>query len=158
MRKIQRPSDPRNRGSFFFLKAKSEERFGIRNRGRQRGYNTDDNGTNRNRCIQEEGLLQARRRVWIRVGLSLSREGCRRSRPKGTPAILFCSEIRRPKRRKNVWRKEPCPECAADIPFAKDVRQGAIIQCPYCWAELVVCAAKPLTLEPAPEEAEYWEE
>ena len=57
-----------------------------------------------------------------------------------------------------MWRKEPCPECAADIPLARDIQQDAIIQCPYCWVELVVRATKPLTLEPVPEEAECWEE
>ena len=57
-----------------------------------------------------------------------------------------------------MWRKESLPECVADIPLAREVQKGAIVQCPYCWVELVVRVPEPLALELAPEEKEYWEE
>ena len=155
------PQTQRTEGLFLFFRGygKSKDRFQrTKLKSNKEAGDADDYWTNRNRCIQEEGLLQARRWVWIGVALSLGREGCRRSRPKGTPALLLVAEYGNLERRKNVWRKGPCPECAADIPLARDIQQGAIVQCPYCWVELVVRVPEPLMLELAPEEAEYWAE
>ena len=51
-----------------------------------------------------------------------------------------------------------CPECEGDVSFGDDVMAGEIAQCPDCGVELEVVSAKPLKLEPAPEEEEDWGE
>ena len=51
-----------------------------------------------------------------------------------------------------------CPECEAEISLEDGVEQNEIIVCPDCGVDLEVVSLDPLTLEPAPMEAEDWGE
>lgn len=51
-----------------------------------------------------------------------------------------------------------CPECAAELDLAPDVKEGEIVVCPDCGVELEVVSLKPITLELAPEVEEDWGE
>ena len=51
-----------------------------------------------------------------------------------------------------------CPECEANVPFARRPLQGEVVRCPDCNAELEVTALDPITLELAPEVQEDWGE
>jgi alpha-aminoadipate/glutamate carrier protein LysW len=50
-----------------------------------------------------------------------------------------------------------CPECDAQIEL-QDAMKGEIVVCPDCGVDLEVTQLGPLTLEPAPMEAEDWGE
>jgi alpha-aminoadipate carrier protein LysW len=51
-----------------------------------------------------------------------------------------------------------CPECAAELSLAAGTEVGEIVVCPDCGVELEVTGVAPVTLEPAPEVEEDWEE
>lgn len=50
-----------------------------------------------------------------------------------------------------------CPDCGAELRL-EGAELGEIVVCGDCGAELEVVGLDPLTLEPAPEEAEDWGE
>lgn len=51
-----------------------------------------------------------------------------------------------------------CPECAAGLDIADDVRVGEVINCAECQAELEVITRDPIELALAPEVEEDWGE
>ncbi|MGP1309532.1 MAG: lysine biosynthesis protein LysW [Phycisphaerales bacterium] len=51
-----------------------------------------------------------------------------------------------------------CPECEAEVSFAREPRRHEVCRCSSCGAELEVAAVSPLTLELAPEVEEDWGE
>ena len=51
-----------------------------------------------------------------------------------------------------------CPECEAEVSFARTPRRHEVCRCTGCGAELEVSAIEPLTLELAPEVEEDWGE
>lgn len=51
-----------------------------------------------------------------------------------------------------------CPECAAEVSFARRPIAGEVCRCAQCSAELEVTSVVPLTLELAPEVREDWGE
>ena len=51
-----------------------------------------------------------------------------------------------------------CPECDAEVTFARRPLNAEIAVCPGCAAELEVMSTNPLRLELAPEVEEDWGE
>ncbi len=51
-----------------------------------------------------------------------------------------------------------CPECAAEVSFARAPLQGEVVRCRECKAELEVTAVSPVTLTLAPQVEEDWGE
>ncbi len=51
-----------------------------------------------------------------------------------------------------------CPECDAEIRFARPPLNGEIAHCSACSAELEVTCTQPIRLELAPEVEEDWGE
>ena len=49
-----------------------------------------------------------------------------------------------------------CPECAAEVSFARRPIAGEVCRYSQCSAELEVTSVVPLTLEVAPEAGEDW--
>lgn len=52
----------------------------------------------------------------------------------------------------------PCPECAADVSFARPPLQGEVVRCKECKAELEVTNTGPIELTLAPQVEEDWGE
>ena len=51
-----------------------------------------------------------------------------------------------------------CPECEGALTLGADVIAGEIVVCGDCGVDLEVLSTAPLTLAPAPQEAEDWGE
>lgn len=51
-----------------------------------------------------------------------------------------------------------CPECSAEVTFARRPLAGEVCRCGECSAELEVTSTAPLTLALAPEVREDWGE
>lgn len=51
-----------------------------------------------------------------------------------------------------------CPECEAEVAFARAPRRHEVCRCNGCGAELEVSSIEPLALELAPEVEEDWGE
>jgi lysine biosynthesis protein LysW len=51
-----------------------------------------------------------------------------------------------------------CPECSAEVTFARRPLAGEVCRCGECSAELEVTSTSPLTLALAPEVREDWGE
>ncbi|MBI2975579.1 MAG: lysine biosynthesis protein LysW [Chloroflexi bacterium] len=51
-----------------------------------------------------------------------------------------------------------CPECEGALTLGADVIAGEIVVCGDCGVDLEVLSITPLTLAPAPQEAEDWGE